>query len=648
MREITLFNHNWLFKGPKGQSVSLDLPHTVNAVDGQDGGNDYFRGTVTYTKVFEIPGLDLLQNHYYLEVNGANSSATVFLNDRKLAEHHGGYSTFRVFLNPALDEYNTLRIDVDNSPNDRVYPQKADFTFYNGIYRDVNLICVKPHHFELEAYGTPGMKVTPGIEGQDAWVDVETLTVDGSGEIKLTIRDREGQIVAQATSRNRRQQLKIENVHLWQGRIDPYLYEVEATLLLDGEVQDEIRQHFGVRSFSVDPEKGFFLNGESYPLRGVSRHQDREGVGNALSRADHEQDMALILEVGANAIRLAHYQHDQYFYDLCDKHGLVVWAEIPYISEHMPNGRENTLSQMTELITQNYNHASIMMWGISNEITISTKDRNSMLANHHALIDLVKQLDPTRLTTLAAYAMASPFNRVNHLTDLLGYNLYLGWYVPGLFLNDLFLKMFHLIYPRTPLAYTEYGAEGLTHLHSEKPRRADHTEEYQAIYHEYMIECFARHPFMWGTYVWNMFDFGCDNRNQGGVPGRNHKGLISFDRTVKKDSFYLYKVYWNPEPMIHICSKRFTDRAQDKIEVKVYSNQPEVTLFQNGTKVGTKRAADGQKIFCFEVALAKENKIEAFAGDLSDEAHFRRVAEPNPTYTLAANLRKSSNWVNKG
>ena len=489
-----------------------------------------------------------------------------------------------------MDE-NELEIKVDNSPNDHVYPQKADFTFYGGLYRDVRLITVPKNHFDLDYYGGKGFYVTPEVKEDgsaevrfDAYVcgDADEISVlvngdSGSQSVTLYIPEDDTQTIydedALCGIRHYTGTLIIDNPHLWNGLKDPFLYTAAAELKKNGDIIDEITIKFGCRSYYFDPEKGFFLNGESYPLRGVSRHQDRMGVGNALTKEMHEEDMELILSVGANSIRLAHYQHDQYFYDLCDERGMVVWAEIPYISEHMPGGRENTISQMRELIVQNYNHPSIVVWGVSNEITISTKDKKDMLDNHHVLNDLCHKMDPTRLTTLACYAMCGPFNRSAHITDLVGWNLYLGWYVPGFFLNDLFLRFFHLVFPNRPIGYSEYGAEGMPNLHSRRPRRGDHTEEYQAKYHEYMIKCFERHPFMWSTYVWNMFDFAADARNQGGEPGMNHKGLVTFDRKTKKDSFFLYKAYWSDEPFVHLCGSRRSDRSEDTTTIKVYTNR---------------------------------------------------------------------------
>ena len=437
-------------------------------------------------------------------------------------------------------------------------------------------------------------------------------------------------------------QLHLDAPHLWDGVKDPYLYTCVVRLSSDGTVVDEVSTRVGLRTFSVDSKNGFFLNGRPYPLHGVSRHQDRKGVGNAITREMHDEDMALIRELGANTVRLAHYQHDQYFYDLCDQYGMVVWAEIPYISEHLPNGRANTISQMKELIYQNYNHPCIVCWGVSNEITISTRDKADMLDNHRELNDLCHKMDSTRLTTLACYAMCGPFNPVAHITDLVSWNLYLGWYVPGLFLNDLWMDFFHLVYPGRPLGFSEYGAEGMPNLHSSKPRRGDHTEEYQAKYHEYMLRCFDRHKWMWATHVWNMFDFAADARDQGGEPGMNHKGLVTFDRKTRKDSFYLYKAWWSDENFVHICSKRFTDRTESEMEVKVYSNQKSVALYVNGEKAGEQT---GEHVFSFRVPLTGEIEVKAVAGDCTDTASFRHVDTPNPSYKLVKTKSKSANWV---
>lgn len=646
-RKIIRLMENWTFTGPEGTKQQVNLPHTWNARDGQDGGDDYFRGTCVYEK--EIPKPEFQKGEWvYLQFHGVNASVHVLLNGKKVCSHHNGYSTFRADVTKKLKDNNLLRVEVDNSKNERVYPQVADFTFYGGIYREVEFLIVSENHFELDYYGGPGIKISTDVKGTDGFVTVQTYVAapqpgNGSDEkdnltVELTLKDAEGTVVAQ--SKGTKAVFKVEQPHLWNGVKDPYLYRVTASLKRGEELLDQITSACGIRTFSVDPKRGFFLNGVSYPLRGVSRHQDWKGIGNAISREQMEQDMELIREVGANTIRLAHYQHSQYFYDLCDRYGMVVWAEIPYISAHMPGGKKNTFFQMKELITQNYNHPSIVTWGLSNEITISGKHRRDMLNHHRKLQNYVKRLDPGRPTTLACYAMCHPFHPVSKISDLVAWNLYLGWYVPGLFLNDLFLKFYHWKYPNRCLGYSEYGAEGMPNLHSGKPKRGDQTEEYQAKYHEYMLNCFARHPFLWSTYVWNMFDFAADARDQGGEPGMNHKGLVTFDRKIKKDSFYIYKAWWSEEPFVHLCGKRYEYRTEEITDVTVYSNQQEVSLYQNGKKIDVKK---GRHAFHFQVKLEQENHLEARSGDLKDEAVIYRTDTPRPEYKVKKS--KSKNWV---
>ncbi len=640
MRNTLLLNSGWSFTGHDGSVVTLDLPHTWNAKDGQDGGNDYWRGTCLYTRSFPAPAFDRQSQQVWLQFDGVNASARVLLNGREVLTHDGGYSTFRADITEALQDENELCVYADNSVNDRVYPQKADFTFYGGIYRDVKLLLVNRFHFDLDYYGGPGLAVHGDVDGADGSIWVRSWH-NAQGQVHITLSDADGQIVATGEGTDLR--LRIPQVHLWDGVDDPYLYTCTAELTVDGKLCDRISTHFGVRSFRVDPQEGFFLNGRSYPLRGVSRHQDWKGIGNALTKEHHDTDMALIREMGANTVRLAHYQHDQYFYDLCDRYGMVVWAEIPYISEHMPNGRDNTLSQMHELIIQNYNHPSICMWGISNEITISTRDKKDMLSNHRQLNDLVHELDPSRPTTLACYAVCGPFNKVAHeVSDLVSWNLYLGWYVPGLFLNDLWVDFFHKIYPNRCLGYSEYGCEAMPNLHSSHPRRGDHSEEYQAVYHEYLLKFIDKRPFMWATHVWNMFDFAADARDQGGEPGMNHKGLVTFDRQIKKDSFYLYKAWWSKEPMVHICGSRYVDRPEKSTTVKVYSNCDSVTLYADGKCIGTRT---GSKIFTFRVPLGKQTVLEAVAGDVRDTATLRFSPSPNPSYSIRADKAGGGNWT---
>ena len=640
MRNIINLNGSWdFYKNTSDPAVSeggvkLDLPHTWNAEDGYDGGNDYFRGSCIYKKT--IVRSDLPEaGKYFLEIRGANSSAEVFVDGVSLCHHDGGYSTWRVDLTDALKEESELAILVDNSANGTVYPQMADFTFYGGLYRDVYLIAVPETHFDLEYYGGPGIKVTPVMNGADAETEVEVYVknlLDGD-LIRYTALDNEGNAVYTYESTDTKVNFVIESAHLWNGRKDPYLYTARAEIVRGGEAIDEVFARFGCRSFEIDPDKGFILNGEEYPLRGVSRHQDRTGVGNALLPEHHEEDIKLILEVGATTIRLAHYQHDQYFYTLCDEAGLVIWAEIPYISRHMPDGRENTVSQMKELITQNYNHPSIVVWGLSNEITISGSDED-LLENHRILNDLAHTMDKTRKTTIAAVSMCKMDDPYLQIPDVVSYNHYFGWYGGETDMNGPWFDKFHAMHPTIPIGCSEYGCEALN-WHTSDPKQGDYTEEYQAYYHEELIKQLFTRKYMWATHVWNMFDFGADARAEGGENGQNHKGLVTMDRKYKKDAFYAYKAWLvSPEvdPFVHLCGKRYIDRVEDVTKITVYSNLPEVELFVNGKSVGVKTAED--HFFYFEVKNEGESEIVAKAGELTDSGIIRKVDEMNMDYVL--------------
>jgi beta-galactosidase len=639
LRTIQKITKDWTFIYHDNTRTVLDLPHTWNAIDGQDGGNDYWRGTCCYEKKFKKPEFDAEKELVYLQFHGVNASARVILNGKEVCTHDGGYSTFRGDVTGLLEAENEMLVYVDNSVNTKVYPQKADFTFYGGIYRDVELLTVSKAHFDLDYFGGTGMKVTPEVEGKDAKILVETWNNTENGEVKVTLFDAERNIVAEGNGE--KTTLHVTDVHLWNGVNDPYLYSVHAQLWVDGELADEIETSCGVRYFHFDPDRGFFLNGKPYNLHGVSRHQDFKGIGNAITKEHHDRDMELIREVGANTIRLAHYQHDQYFYDLCDRYGMIVWAEIPYISEHLADGNENTISQMKELIVQNYNHPCIVTWGLSNEITISGRRyKKQMLKNHHVLQKMVKEMDPTRVTTLACYAVCPHWHPVAHISDIVGWNLYLGWYVPGFFLNDLWIGLWRLLYPKRCLGFSEYGAEGMPNLHSAKPRRGDNTEEYQNKYHEYMLECFKRHPYMWGNYVWNMFDFAADARNQGGDPGMNHKGLVTFDRKLKKDCFYLYKAYWTEDPFVYLAGRRYEYRTETVTEITVYSTCGEVSLYNNGKLVETKK---GNRVFKFKMTMEDENHLEVKAGNCTDAAVIYKTDKPLPEYSAAK--VDSSNWM---
>ncbi len=643
---------NWMFvkeaenaadaASKKGTAVSL--PHTWNAVDGQDGGNDYHRGTCWYVTKFQKPELEA-GSQVYVEFLGASVIADIYLNGEAVAHHEGGYSTFRVNLTDKLQEENVLAVALNNADNNYVYPQKADFTFYGGLYRMVNLIVVPESHFELDYAGGNGIAVTPTVECDEnrvptgkASVKVETWVTGNADSVVITITGEESESkTVSVVDGHAEATFELEHVHLWDGVDDPYLYHAKAELS-SGDVTETT---FGCRSFYTDPEKGFVLNGRVYPLRGVSRHQDRTGAGNALSYEMHKEDMEIIKEIGANTIRLAHYQHAQEFYDLCDEYGMVVWAEIPYITMHMPNGRANTLSQMEELVVQNYNHPSIVCWGLSNEITAATPVDEDLLENHRLLNDLCHKLDKTRFTTMANVFMQETDSPLLEIPDVNSYNLYFGWYLGELEQNDEFFDEYHAKYPDRCIGFSEYGADANPQYQSTNPTHGDYSETYQTVYHEHMLKMIEERPYLWATHVWNMFDFAADGRDEGGKHGVNQKGLVTMDRKLKKDAFYLYKAYWNKEDaFVHICGSRYVDRKEDTTEVKVYSNQTTVSLYVDGTLLETQ---DGSRIFRFAVPMTGEHEIVAKAGAEEDSIHIRKVEEANPDYVMGE-IKDVINW----
>lgn len=636
MRKIISFNENWTFY-QKGEGRQVTLPHTWNAIDGQDGGNDYYRGECQYVRSMEKPKLENGEK-VFLEINGAAMSAVVSLNGKELARHQGGYATFRVELTEGLQEQNELCISVDNSDNDTIYPQKADFTFYGGIYRDVNLIIVPARHFDLSYCGAPGIKVTPVVEPgtKSARITVETWQ-QGDGKVTMAIGEMSREVMPD--NGHAVAEFVIENAHLWDGVNDPYLYTATAAL----ESGDEISARFGCRYFEIHAQKGFLLNGQSYPLRGVSRHQDCKGVGNALTMEHHKRDMEIVREIGANTLRLAHYQQAQEFYDLCDENGMIVWAEIPYITMHMRNGRENTLKQMEELIAQCYNHPSIVVWGLSNEITAASAVNEDLLENHRLLNDLCHRMDATRLTTMANVFMLETDSPILEIPDVNSYNLYFGWYLGELSQNDEFFDEFHEKYPDRPIGFSEYGADANPKFQSAKPEKGDYTESYQALYHEHMLEMIEKRPWLWATHVWNLFDFAADGRDEGGKHGENQKGLVTFDRQTRKDAFYLYKAAWNKEPMLHICGSRYIERAEDVTEVKVYSNAGEVSLYVDGKLL---ESICAHRVFRFQVPIVGEHTIEAKAADMSETVTIRRVEQENPEY-IFVKKQDVVNWFDQ-
>lgn len=670
MRKVYDFNEEWSFTKPGEGTVMVTLPHTWNAKDGQDGGNDYYRGTCCYEKAFPKPEMGEGEQAY-LEFQGVSSSAQVYLNDTLLMAHDGGYSTFRVNLTGHLQKENRLRVLADNGANRRVYPQKADFTFYGGIYRDVCLMIVPEAHFDLDYYGGTGMKVETeilwngksnaesmqsgvGIAENETSLPAKSPMGDAAARVCLTayvsgfadsvsFRLSNGMSCeAEVKNRLAKAEFLIEHVHLWDGTEDPYLYTAEAHLLSAEGEADAVSVRFGCRSIGFDAQKGFFLNGRSYPLRGVSRHQDRRGAGNALTHEMHREDMELMKEMGVNTIRLAHYQHDQYFYDLCDEYGMAVWAEIPYITEHMPEGRENTVSQMTELIVQCGHHPSIVCWGLSNEVAFTTGVTEDLMENHRILQELCHRLDPSRPTTMAHVFSLETDSPLTHLSDICSYNLYYGWYVGELEENEAFLDKFHKDYPDRVIGLSEYGADACTKWQTADPQKGDYTEQYQCVYHEHMLRMFEKRPWLWATHCWNMFDFAADGRDEGGEHGINQKGLVTFDRKYKKDAFYAYKAAWSREPFVHVCGRRYVERAEQETEIRIYSNQKKITLLVDGNVFAEQ---EGGWSFRFFVPITGEHTIEAVCGGISDRIVIRKTEKPNQDYILPSAV--VHNWFDE-
>jgi beta-galactosidase len=609
---------------------TLDLPHTWNNRDGQNGGGNYYRGIGWYRKSFRIDSAHA-GKRFYLQFDGANIVADVTLNGQHMGQHRGGYAAFRFDATPhtKAGEENVLAVKVDNSYHEDVPPLSGDWTFFGGIYRDVHLVVVDPLHVDLMDHGSPGIYLTQTeVSATSARLEVRSRIVNDAPEsvlatITATILDAKGlaaDVLTESVKIEARSSADfcratvIATPHLWQGRQDPYLYTVKVEVSGENGYSDSVEQPLGFRSFRVDANEGFYLNGQYLDLHGVCRHQDRLDMGNAIGEKEMGEDLALIMEMGATAVRLAHYQHADTFYGLCDASGLVVWAELALVNQVSESDAfyESAKQQLVELIRQNYNHPSIVFWSVFNEITMGARrgrgvaDPNRLIAQLH---ELAKAEDPTRLTTGAAIAEAD--NRVVQHTDVIAFNRYFGWYWGEFTDFAEGVDDIHTQYPDLRFGIGEYGAGASINIHSDAPVRQDHSQEYQCLYHEAHWKAIAQRPFIWGTFVWNMFDFASDRRNEGDTPGRNDKGLVTYDRKVRKDAYYWYKANWSNEPVLHITSKRFAERTSGHTQVKVYANLDSVEIKVNGKSLGVKTSDDC--IFAWtDVPLALgENQVEA-------------------------------------
>ena len=644
MRNSTVLTKALFAKG--GQPFEeVTLPHTWNALDGQDGGADYHRGICTYEIRLPDPAANKRQ---YIEFQAANHIATVWCNGQMLGTHKGGFSTFRFELTQVMQPTeNVLKVEVTNEICD-IYPQRADFTFHGGLYRDVTFIEVENAHFDLLKNGSQGVFITPRNGGHTR---IDAFPVNAQDcQINVKLLDAEGNqvgFVSAAAEDHTTLSAEVSSPHLWHSILDPYCYTAVAELEMDGILLDQVTVTYGYRSFHVDPNTGFYLNGKSFPLHGVCRHQDRQDKGWAISPQDHEEDARIIKEVGANTIRLGHYQHAQHFYDICDKTGFVLWTEIPFISKFIPGKEayENTISQMTELIAQNYNHPSVFFWGIANEITIGgySEEQYRNLCDLNALC---KRMDPSRMTTIAQLGSVPHDSDHVYITDLQSYNYYFGWYSSELEENNRRMDKFHADNPDRPYGVSEYGADNLVRWHSAEPVNHDYTEEYACQYHHHMLKAFAERPYLWATHVWIMFDYASDIRDEGGEKGTNFKGLVTRDRKTYKDCFYIYKAYWTDAPMVHICGRRFTDRAPHERDVTVYTNRPQVTLLVNGKEYMTLDVVDHAAVFPSIPLESGENTLTARCDGATDSITLNGVPQHNNAYDLPdiAEAKQIGNW----
>lgn len=654
MRKIININSDWKFiKSNEDFSErildckeweNISLPHTWNAFDGQDGGNDYFRGCGWYRKKIVYNGNF---KHVYIRFGAASKKATVWCNGNYLGTHSGGFSSFCFEISSLMEiGDNYLAVLVDNSDSLDIYPKQADFTFFGGLYRNVELVCFDDDHFSMQRHGSNGIFVTPFGDGKVKIISY----VSGGDKVLVDVLDDKNRKVASSegdvTNGTAEINLKINEVQYWNGIKNPYLYEFQIKLISNNNEADFITVKNGFREFTVHPENGFILNNSEYPLYGVARHQDFMDKGWAITEKEQLVDFGLIREIGAKTVRLAHYQHSEFFYDLCDREGIIVWAEVPFISryDNLEESNENIKQQLIELVLQNYNHPSICFWGIANELGMGGENP-SLYKMLEEMNELVKSLDSTRLTTIANLSMTELDSSLLYSTDLIAFNEYFGWYEGNLEDHGTYFDRIHSELPTKSIAVSEYGAESVLSWHSENPKVKDYTEEYQALLHEKAWLAFAKRKFLWGTWVWNMFDFAADARDEGGCKGRNNKGMVTYDRQVKKQVFYFYKACWSLEPFVYITGKRFTKRNISTLNLKVYSNQKTLRLWVNGIYIQAKK---DNIIFMFDNIKLKPGFNEILVKsetECSDCLLIEVTDEPLDNYVLIEEKYQMSEMV---
>lgn len=621
--------------------VTVALPHTWYRDD------DPYRGLVLYQKTIQI---DPDWKHVFVDIPGADQHAVVLAEDRKIGEHRGAYGAFRCEIPEELLGHKEvkLRIFLTNVHDEGISPLTGDFTVFGGLYRGVNLLVTEHESFfDPTYYGTSGVILRTGIERNSGVLKAEIHAHMETGvEIKAEITDPLGILIDALISEEQDEKTdtaaitktmicRIPEVVLWNGKVAPNLYKVKMKLVCAGETVDEVELETGFRDISMSADRGLFLNGEHIKINGVAKHQDFKGCFNAVSRENIDKDFELIDEIGANSVRLSHYQHPQYTYETADKKGYLVWAEIPMLK--MTDSEElkaNAEEQLRELILQNIHHPSIYCWGIQNEIGMF-RDAEFMHEELKKMQQLSHELDPSRLVTAANLYTVKFRSKLNSVTDMIGYNIYFGWYYGEMQDYRDYLDRFHSERPEMPLGVSEYGVDANIRLHSEVPMVRDYSEEYQALYHETVYPIFESRDYLYGSYVWNMFDFHSGLRKEGGQENINAKGLVSYDRNIRKDAFYYYKAKWSQEKFLHICSRRFINRAKERIDIKVYTNLMDAILFVDGRNSGHGRNDGNGRIMFSDVPLHEgENRIKVAAEGLTDECIFVRVDSEDESYRL--------------
>lgn len=675
-RETINFNQGWTFKkGPfssdpmkvsaqwNSQWNAVEIPHTWNAKDMQVKVNSFYEGVGYYKKNYHA-GKNLQGKRIFLRFEGVGTCTDIYINGKLMGTHKGAYSAFAVEISTALKygEDNEILVKADNTARPDVIPiNHSLFGVYGGMYRPVWLIITEQSNITVMDHAAPGIYITQKeVSAQSADITIKVKLDNGSLQpesvvLQNTIYTQDGKKVTSAhqpielTPQGTQiysTTLKLKKPHLWQGRKDPYLYKVVSRLLSNGKVIDEVIQPLGVRKYEIVAGKGFFLNGEKYPMYGVTRHQDWWELGSALKQEHHDFDLAAIMDIGATTVRFAHYQQSDYLYSRCDSLGLIIWAEIPFVNRVTGSESENAQTQLRELIRQSFNHPSIYVWGLHNEVYQPHEYTASLTQSLH---DLAKTEDPDRYT-VAVNGYGHVEHPVNQNADIQGMNRYFGWYEKKVQDIKPWVENMEREYPWQKLMLTEYGADAnIKHqteylgdaLNWTKPF---YPETFQTMTHEYQWSIIAAHPYIIASYLWNTFDFAVPMWERGGVPARNLKGLITFDRKIKKDSYFWYKANWSKEPVLYLTQRRNTEREKKVTSITVYSNIGTPKVYLNGQELTGIRKGYTDVHFVFDEVTLSVGKnllttlIQYKGKEYKDEIEWNYTGEKK---------READSYINK-